>query len=46
MRQIASEDAIRARGMISQYLFKTTMSSESGDAKEDHEVAASGSGDH
>ncbi|XP_045085546.1 putative disease resistance protein RGA4 isoform X1 [Aegilops tauschii subsp. strangulata] len=48
LRQVANEDAVVARDMLSQY-FLTTMSSESGvspvDAEEDHEVVASGSGD-
>nr|UBY06970.1 NBS-LRR disease resistance protein [Dasypyrum villosum] len=42
LRQVANEDAVVARDMLSQY-FLTTMSSESGE--EEHEVVASGSGD-
>ncbi|KAK1601265.1 hypothetical protein QYE76_026982 [Lolium multiflorum] len=48
VRQVANEDAVRARDMLSEYFF-TSRSSESEvspvDADEDHEVAASGAGD-
>uniref|UniRef100_A0A453MX97 DDE Tnp4 domain-containing protein n=1 Tax=Aegilops tauschii subsp. strangulata TaxID=200361 RepID=A0A453MX97_AEGTS len=45
VRQLANEDAVRARDMLSQF-FLARMSSELGvDAEEDHELAATGSGD-
>ncbi|XP_047080685.1 putative disease resistance protein RGA1 [Lolium rigidum] len=48
VRQVANEDAVRARDMLSQY-FLTSRSSESGvspvDAEDDHEVAPLGAGD-
>ncbi|XP_044408850.1 disease resistance protein RGA2-like [Triticum aestivum] len=44
VRQLANEDAVRARDMLSQY-FLTSMSSESGVGLADLEVAATGSGD-
>ncbi|XBH60398.1 hypothetical protein VPH35_115003 [Triticum aestivum] len=44
VRQLAKEDAVRARDLLSQY-FLTSMSSESGVGLADLEVAATGSGD-
>ncbi|KAM0923307.1 hypothetical protein ACQ4PT_005615 [Festuca glaucescens] len=45
VRQVANEDAVRARDMLSEYFLASRSSKSAVDAEEDHEVAASGAGD-
>uniref|UniRef100_A0ACD5TBM3 Uncharacterized protein n=2 Tax=Avena sativa TaxID=4498 RepID=A0ACD5TBM3_AVESA len=45
VRQLANEDVVRARDMLSQHFLTTSQIRSLGDAVEDYEVAASGSGD-